>query len=113
MSTTPDYGEPWRLENTCPSISISERPYEGERCVIVCDKGAKLAALERAVSCVNSMQGIPDPKSRSFTPAAAKALLVAIEGLEDVAALKPNEFYRLVAEDAEKQLEYVRQQFTL
>jgi len=38
-------------------------------------------------------------------------LVLAIEGLEDVAFLKPNEFYKIVAEDAEKQLESIRALF--
>ena len=61
MNTPHDYGEPWHIEEFSASIAISERPYEGERCIIVSDSGAKSDALRRAVQCVNACAGIPDP----------------------------------------------------
>ena len=73
----PQHFEPWHLEDTCPTISISQNVENGKRCIIVSNAGAKPSALQRAVDCVNACAGIDNPAE------AIQAARLALESLAE------------------------------
>lgn len=83
MSTTPDYGEPWKLRT------------EGSRNVII-NPGATGADFDlpihaaRASSCVNACQGMTDPAAE--IESMREAIKEAHTTLESIAKAKPSEW---------------------
>ena len=96
---------PWSNESDWPRVVV----IEGHQVHQVCQMVTKLTEKTKG-------DQTPDTHfiahSRAFTPLAAKALLIAIEGLEEVASFRTNSFYQMLAIDADKELELIRQTFS-